>query len=179
MKLQHNKIDLSQYTNMMYDSVRKAGIFDEDMTSEIITTAIERINRTSSYDPARGSVSTWLPWVMRSVISNYCRNIKTSQDAMDQGTLPLDTIHNKIDESHDFLKEVLSVIKDAQLTKKEKFLLYLKWNVGLTSAEIGKKLDCPPVLIRKRYSRVIHKLKDEHEKGLSTINRNSHSRSTE
>ena len=167
--MQGKKIDLTDYVNLMYDCIRKAGVTDEDVTSDILTITVDRINRTRTYDPERGAVTTWLPWVMRSVISNYFRDQKTSNDAMDQGTVPLDRLTNKMDERYDFRIEVLHVIQDSRLHNKDKILLYLKWNDGFNLKEISERLGISHDAARQQYSRAVRQLKEEYEEGIEAL----------
>ena len=166
-----HKIDLEPYVDLMYNCIRRAEIHDPDVTSDIMTTVIERIGRTNSYDPERGAITTWLPWVMRSVISNYFRDRAKSTDALDQGVVPLESLSNRMDTSFDFNKEIIDLIQSSELHKKDKVMMILKWNDGFNLKEIADRFGVSHDSLRQRYSRAIKQLKEENEKETEAINR--------
>ena len=162
---EHNSsigVDLADYTGLMYHSIHKAGIHDDHIIGDLIERAISRVKGgKKKWDPERGAFSTYLTLVMMSVISNYFRNRRTSLDALDQGTVELDRINNKMDLSYDFQSELVNVIKESHLHHVAKRIMLLRWEHGYNLKEIAIKDGIAPATMRQRYARAVNQLQEE------------------
>lgn len=92
---------VDQYSNMVNARVharlkREPDLYDADLEPVITSAVWERVLRTDNYDEDKGAVSTWLFYIIESVISNEIKKYKRSEDALDNYAQPLETAHNVI-----------------------------------------------------------------------------------
>ena len=127
----------------------------EDIVSETFMAAFLCYDE---YDPARGSIITWLS----RIAHNKAIDLLRSGDYKSRNPLPdLDTEGAEdaglsgMDESNDMADLILSC-----LDIKEREFLNLRYGLQLSDKEIGSMLDMKENTVNKRYQRLLKKCRD-------------------
>lgn len=79
---------VEKYDGMITHCLNKAGVRG-DRFDDIKSKVYERIIEAENYDESKGKISTWLWYVIRSVISNEKKRASRSKDALDQESVSI------------------------------------------------------------------------------------------
>jgi len=83
------KIDnefINNYNALVRSTIRDMNIKDEETLELLYSDVwIKLLERQDTYDESRGSESTFIVWVTRSVVSHYMEKLKASEDVMNTG----------------------------------------------------------------------------------------------
>lgn len=130
----------------------------EDLTQDIFLT----LARGSSYDPARGSLRTFLAILTRSRAIDRLRS-RSSTQAMINRWQPGHSAESKsnLPFEHAFQQERSQEVKAAlaQLSEGQQQVLTLAYYEGLSQTEIAKRLDIPLGTVKARARRGLIKLR--------------------
>ena len=114
----------------------------EDLLHDVY---IEVWNKAGSYNPARGSVKTWLTMITRSRAIDRLRSLKIAREHAMQKTMSESSLEAN---SVDFTPETMT--ENAQLrtavdklVEEQRKVLLLNYFEGLTCEEIARKLGTP------------------------------------
>jgi RNA polymerase sigma-70 factor (ECF subfamily) len=118
----------------------------------------------SGYDPSRGDFSQWVLLRATKRARDNQREMlrwQSSEDVYDLASPESDTEENESgnQERVELLKQASKTLK-----KEERKLLWLKYDLGLKSPAIAKRLGTTRVAVRKRISRVLKRLRQEIER---------------
>ncbi len=103
----------------------------DDLYNDVI---IKLIESKEKYDSSRGAVSTWVTWVMRTVVYNYFRH--KQQDATHNSEmLGLDTESDPSD--HEDVKRIIS--RAQGLTDYDREVLIGFYHYGYTHSELAER----------------------------------------
>lgn len=94
----HNKIDqeyVEQYDKLIRHILKTVCHVSWDKEDDYAADVYKRLLINPSYNPERGPYTTWLGYVVRSVVSNNRRKEARSQDALDH-SMDLDAANNVI-----------------------------------------------------------------------------------
>lgn len=106
------------------------------------TAVYMRLLNSFSYDPDRGPFSTWLGWVIRSVVSNETKKRIHGSDALDQlDNMELAEAGNIIgqEDAGTPADELDRVFSRTILSKRDKQMVRDKHLKGLTQRELSEK----------------------------------------
>lgn len=162
---------INQYKNLIYSGIRKRGINNQDMIDDIFGNVIIRIMETKdNYNKDRGSVTTWLTLQIRSVISNYMKYRKRSEDALDRAVLlpeDLESIDSMMDEEAEVdvgsAGLAYDMIYESSLNSETKRLLYDHYIQGFAISELCKAHRKDYRTIRNMIDSGLDKLRREYE----------------
>jgi RNA polymerase sigma factor (sigma-70 family) len=161
--MHNNKINIEDHVNQMYSFFKEHGIKEEEIIQDLVSATVTRLLSTESYNPNKAAASTRVQQIMESVMSNYFLTAKRSQDALDQGTIPIESMINRMDDKVDWRLNLLKVINNStSLTKTQKLIMTLKWSDGFYLREIGDRLGLTHDATRQQHRRAIEKLKEEY-----------------
>ena len=128
-----------KYHNLIKDRVNKEGIPNQEV-EEYVGLVYERLLSNFSYDEERGPFTTWLGWVVKSVVSNERKKEKRSQDALDHavGLEAANTVIGAEDAGtvNDELDRVFAAAKVSERDKKILRDFHLE---GYTAGQIAKR----------------------------------------
>ena len=159
-----NIINIDKHINLLYDYFRKAGVKDEDTMQDLVGATLARLSTSiENYDSTKSAPTTWLYWQMWSVLSNYYRDKSKSEDALDHGTIPIESMINRRDERHDASDKLASMIGRSQvLSDQQRTLMLLRWYEGYKLFEIADRLELTYANARQIHSRAVALLKEEY-----------------
>lgn len=86
---------VKQYDGMITHILLRAGARGERFDT-IKSKVYERLLGSENYDPTKGKISTWLWYVVRSVIRNETKLQHRSKDALDQECAPIEEAYNVV-----------------------------------------------------------------------------------
>lgn len=127
----------------------------EDIKDVVGATFGEVYARRKNYDPASGSLSTWIGTIARNISVSLYRKNK-------------DFLYYKGDEpgwlgTVDFAEQVQNAVMleraIAQLSETDQRLIRMKYYGNMTLAEIATFLDLPYETVKKRHTRAIQRLR--------------------
>lgn len=97
---------------------------------------IKLMENKEKYDPDRSAISTWITWVMRTVVYNYFRH--KQQDATHNALLLTPEQVPSLGDPSD-TEDLESIITGAVgLTRRDKVMLIEHYHMGYTHREVGK-----------------------------------------
>ncbi|MGJ3244519.1 MAG: sigma-70 family RNA polymerase sigma factor [Elainellaceae cyanobacterium] len=129
----------------------------EDLTQDIFI----KLASTSSYDPTRGSLRTFLGILTRSRAIDRLRGSRTAQTSMERwqanhSSHPANTPADTIDQDERSQKVRAAL---AQLSESQQEILRMAYYEGLTQTTIAEQLDTPLGTIKARARRGLLKLR--------------------
>jgi len=130
----------------------------DNLYSMVVIKLMESVNK---YDKKRGKVSTWITWVMRTVVSNYFRH--KQQDAT-HNALPV--LEDMVEE---FTDSLLAILRNATslLTQEEHRLIIQHYHEGYSHREIANALGRNENAVKVQIHRARTKLIDQIQGELS------------
>ncbi len=130
---------------------------DRGVAEEVTAVAFERaLTRRSSYKPARGSPRAWLFGIARNAAYDELRRRGRTEPVADpeERRSPADDATAEVAMRRASLASALG-----GLSREERELVALKFEAGLTGAEIGGVLGITETNVGTRLSRVVAKLR--------------------
>jgi len=129
-----------QYDQLISSHLQRAGLTGESF-DDIKAKVYERILTSDNYDPDKGKISTWLWYVVRSVIRNEGKRKSRSKDALDHETVDLDSIHNIIgpEDAGTAGDELDRVFRQAPLSVRDKRMVKDYHLEEYTMAELAER----------------------------------------
>ena len=124
----------------------------DDLYNDVV---IKLIENKEKYDSTRGAVSTWIMWVMRTVLHNYFRH--KQQDATHSTTtLALDLESDPADREH-----IGNIITRGEGIGDIDKRMLKDYTYGFTYKELGDRYDISEAVVTVRIHRAKQKLKDQ------------------
>ncbi len=125
----------------------------EDLTSQVFLKLVEK---ASSYDESKASISTWIYTVARNTVIDYYRTNKIVSE-LDENIEDSSGVDDVV-----LAKESLEELANAlgQLEERERKLIILYYYDGLSLKEIAQKLDLSYSMIKILHKRALDKLKN-------------------
>ena len=163
---------VEKYSNLIYSEIRNLGIHNQDTIDDIFGNTIIRIMETSkNYEEGKGAVTTWLTYQTRSVISNYFKEKKRSEDALDMtADFPeqVDWLDLGLDEEDSVEDErqtglAYDMIFESGLSDEDKKLAYDYYIAGFTMDECAKQRGRDFMTIKRKLDKIIEVLRKEYE----------------
>ena len=163
---------IKQYEGLIYSEIRAKGIHNQDMIEDIFGNTVIRIMETrDNYNEDKGSISTWLVFQTRSVISNYLKSRRLSEDALDYAVSSPEErelyesvqLHEEDDTDTRASTLAYDLIYESSLDEDDKRLLYDFFVAGFTQAELSKQHNVHYKTIKNRIDKLLEILKKEYE----------------
>ena len=164
---------IKQYRNLIYKEIRQWKIKDEELVEELYVLVIIRIMETvDNYNSIKGAVSTWLTYQVRSVISNFFKAKKRSNDVMDialQMPEDIEVLHDQMDEESvseerdDNINLAYDFIYESDLTEYEKKVLYDHFISGFSILEMSKERGLGHRQLRRTINQLVERLRKLYE----------------
>lgn len=135
----------------------------EDLVHDVF---LEVWRHAASYDPARGSVRTWMLVRLRSRALDRMRSARTrrevgsNDDGEPTGIVELDTEDPSLEPDRKSIRRAL-----AELPAEQRQVLELAYFQGLTSSEIAERMGSPLGTVKSRTAAAIAKLRSVMERG--------------
>ena len=122
----------------------------EDATAEVFIVLLKNIQ---SYDPQKGSVSTWVNRVAHNAVEDYCRRVYRHKEVFS----PADSKDGKgaWEPENEVNQRVYSILR--QLSEEERSFLALRYEMNMTNSEIGELMGLTPEAVSQRYHRLLEK----------------------
>ena len=128
----------------------------DNIYNDVVIKLMESVDK---YDPKRGALTTWITWVMRTVVFNYFRDKQV--DALHNALPLLDEQIAGYDQSQDpaDMEDIVDIItKVKDLTPFEKLMLLDYYHFGYTAREVGERRDMSEAAAEVRIHRAKQKL---------------------
>lgn len=128
-----------QYKYLIRDRIRAAGVGKRNV-DELESLVYERLLGHMTWDESRGKFTTWLGWVVRSVVWNWRKKKERSEDIMDADLLPLHEV-NVIgaEDAGDAKDELERIFTAAELTRRDEGIMRAVYLEGLTYEEAAEE----------------------------------------
>ena len=122
----------------------------EDATAEVFIVLLKNIQ---SYDPQKGSVSTWVNRVAHNAVEDYCRKFYRHKEV----SSPADSKDGKgaWEPENEVNLRVYSILR--QLSEEERSFLAMRYEMNMTNSEIGELMGLTPEAVSQRYHRLLEK----------------------
>lgn len=127
----------------------------DDIYHEVIIKLMESIDK---YDPKRAAVTTWITWVMRTVVNHYFRSKQV--DAL-YNSLPLvsdQIVNSRHSQDPASEEDVVSIINKSDLNQNERDVMLDFHYYGYTLEELSRKYKENVRTIQTRLNRARIKL---------------------
>jgi len=110
-----------QYDGLITSNLQRAGVRGERF-DELKAKVYERILTSDNYNPDKGKMTTWLWYIIRSVIRNEGKKLSRSKDALDQVTVDLDSASSVIgpEDAGTAGDELRRLFQKAQISPRDK-----------------------------------------------------------
>ena len=141
-----------KYSHLIADRVHKEGVPKHEV-DEYVGLVYERLLSNFSYDPERGKLTTWLGWVVKSVVSNERKRQGRSQDALDHA-VGLEAANTD---------ELERVFTAAGLSDRDERVVRDFHLEGYSAIEIARKRDMSVHAVQKVLVRAMKALRDAAE----------------
>ena len=126
----------------------------EDVISAIFTKAMERL---STYDEERASLSTWIYTITRSSVADYFRTRKRHGEYMDyMDAVPDVPAHE--DDSETLLARLAEGL--GALREKERDIIILHYYKGLTLIQVAKLLGMSYINAKVLHKKALNRLRE-------------------
>lgn len=133
---------VQKYDALITDRLIKNGLGrNSELFDEIKGKVYERILRSNNFDPKKGSISTWLWNICRSVISNELKRKRRSQDAMDHDPADIDELTHFVgqDDAGTAKDEVDRVLRNSGLSQRDQSIVKSYWLDEMQISEVADK----------------------------------------
>ena len=122
----------------------------EDATGEVFIALLKNIQ---SYDPQKGSVSTWVNRVAHNAVEDYCRKFYRHKEV----SSPADSkdAEGEWEPENEVNQRVYSILR--QLSEEERSFLAMRYEMNMTNSEIGELMGLTPEAVSQRYHRLLEK----------------------
>lgn len=122
----------------------------EDATAEVFIVLLKNIQ---SYDPQKGSVSTWVNRVAHNAVEDYCRKFYRRKEV----SSPADSkdAEGEWEPENEVNQRVYSILR--HLSEEERSFLALRYEMNMTNSEIGELMGLTPEAVSQRYHRLLEK----------------------
>ena len=156
---------VKQYEPMVHARVhsrlKKKGLVNTDLLETIPPLVWERVLKSDNYDTSKGALSTWLYYIIESVISNEIKKKAVSQDALDH-SLPLEVANNVIgvEDAGDAKDELTRVFAAAELTRRDEGIMRDIHLEGYTYEETADRHGMGLEAVKKVAYRAMKALRD-------------------
>ena len=157
-----NKEFIEQYQKVIWHVIRQANIFDPDESQDVFSDVVIRLMENSNYNEDKGSMSTYLTYVTRSVVGNHFK--KKARDPLLNAFSLEDVMTEQFSQHGDPADQetAMDMVRRSQvLSSDQKDLLYLIHEWGYTHAEIGAQQGKLPNTISVAASRAMRLLPNE------------------
>lgn len=134
---------VKEYGRLLETRLLAEGVARHDI-QDYMGLVYERLLTNFSYDEERGPLTTWLGWVVKSVVSNQRKKESRSQDALDH-SIDLDAANNTIGaedagEAKDELNRILYCASSTGLVSDRDVSIFKAHHLGgHTSEELSKR----------------------------------------
>jgi RNA polymerase sigma factor (sigma-70 family) len=152
-----------KYSHLIADRVHKEGVPKHEV-DEYVGLVYERLLSNFSYDPERGKLTTWLGWVVKSVVSNERKRQGRSQDALDH-SVGLEAANTVIgaEDAGTVRDELERVFAAAGLSDRDERIVRDFHLEGYSAIEIARKRDMGVHAVQKILVRAMKALRDAAE----------------
>jgi RNA polymerase sigma-70 factor, ECF subfamily len=135
---------------------------DQAIAEEVVQEVFVSVwRRASAYDPARGSVRSWL---LAQIHHRTVDAIRREEAQRRRSSLPMPTVVPDAEDviEEDWLRSRRVRVRDAMraLPDDQRTILELAYFDGLTQAQIAKKADIPLGTVKSRTVAAMRKLRD-------------------
>lgn len=122
----------------------------EDATAEVFIALLKNIQ---SYDPQKGSVSTWVNRVAHNAVEDYCRKVYRHKEVFS----PADSkdAEGEWEPENEVNQRVYSILR--HLSEEERSFLAMRYEMNMTNSEIGELMGLTPEAVSQRYHRLLEK----------------------
>ena len=122
----------------------------EDATAEVFIVLLKNIQ---SYDPQKGSVSTWVNRVAHNAVEDYCRKFYRHKEV----SSPADSkdAEGEWEPENEVNQRVYSILR--HLSEEERSFLAMRYEMNMTNSEIGELMGLTPEDVSQRYHRLLEK----------------------
>ena len=140
---------IKKYGKLIRSRLKAEGVRKQDR-GDYETLVYERLLSNFTYDEERGTFTTWLGWVVKSVVSNQRKKESRSQDALDHA-VDLDAASNVIgvEDAGTVQDELDRLFEAADLSQRDENLMKDIHLRGYTYEEAAERYDMSLEAVKK------------------------------
>lgn len=151
---------VKQYGPLIRDRIRAQRVVPEEDVSDMESLVYIRLTSHPSYDSHRGPFTTWLGWVVKSVVSNEVKKKVRSTDALDHA-VDLQAAANVIgaEDAGTAKDELTRIFKAAELTRRDEGIIRDIHLEGYTYEEAAERAGMTLEAVKKVVYRAMSALR--------------------
>ena len=125
----------------------------EDATAEVFIVLLKNIQ---SYDPQKGSVSTWVNRIAHNAVEDCCRKAYRHREVSSPADIKDE--RSPWEPENEVNLRVYEILR--QLSEDERSFLALRYEMNMTNSEIAELIGLTPVAVSQRYHRLLEKCRN-------------------
>ena len=151
---------VKQYARLVMDRITRRTHHDPDLTDTCYAKVWERVMQSDNYDEDKGAVSTWLYYIVESVVSNEQKKRARSKDALDHA-VDLDAGNNVIgaEDAGTAEDELTRLFRNAQVSPQHMRIFKSYHLEDMSRREIAVRYGLPEETVKSILARTMKTLR--------------------